>query len=115
MNRPIPKKLLIHSVVVNKRDEQSSWERTNDTSVNVSYVLVQNAVSNKEYQNGNESVKANALLFYDYVNSANDGSLDPEALFTIGDIVVFDGNEYHVLSVENTPGFDKHHLEVVLL
>lgn len=115
MIKPIPKKLLIHSVVVKKRNEQSSWERTNDITVNVSRVLVQNAVSNKEYQNGNESVKANALLFYDYINSSNDLSSNPEAVFNIGDIVIFNNNEFHILSIENTPGFDNHHLEVVLL
>ena len=114
MARQIKKKLLIHDVTVNKRSNGTSWNRENATEINVTNTLVQSYVSNNSYDNGNEMVKGKALLFYDYINSSNDGGLSPTELFTIGDIVLFNGNKFHVLSIENTPTTANHHLEVIL-
>lgn len=113
--KPIKKRLLIHDVTVKSQTDESSWKKEYSTDISVTNVLVQLVISNNDYQNGNEMVKGNALLFYDYKNSSNTGALTPQVLFTLGNIVEFNGREFHVLNFEDTLGYEDHHLEVILL
>lgn len=111
----IKKDLLIDSIVVNKITQSTGYADDTETTVEVSDVLVQFDVSNKMYEKGNDMVKGNAVLFYDYNRSSNNGGYTPRELFTVNDIVIYDGSEMHVLGIADTPGRKSHHVEVILL
>jgi len=114
MAKPIKKKVLIHNATLFNRQNDTTWKKENSAGITLSNVLFQTINTNIEFAKGNEVVKANTIMFYDFVNSSNSLNKDPLDLFVEGDIIEFDGGIHHILKIENTPELKNHHLELIL-
>ena len=110
--KPIPRRLLIHSVVWASNPQGDGWGGRKGTPVNVEHVRVE--PSSKLAQTPeNEKVTLSAVLIYDGTNSTPKGLDWTAALRTE---VTFNGRKYTV--VEAAPFYDArrlHHWEMGLL
>lgn len=105
---PIPKELLIHSVILKKRLRSSSINGAvfEETKIdNVRFTFYQSA----KFTVGLTQEPFTALLRYDYRNSTPKG-----VKFEINDRVVFEGKEFVISDVNEPVAFKKHGLKIWL-
>lgn len=109
--RPIPKKLLIHSVTLHKKASEDVWgKEILDDGVQLNYVRMEPSSKVVRNKNGAE-IQLAATLFYDCHNSR-----PSETVFQEDDIIVFNGQKHKVQTVE--PLYDEkklHHYEMGLI
>lgn len=110
--RPIPKKLLIHSVTYGK---ESTSDRFGDDKEIVGKVLLRNVrlePSSKVIRDKNNAeLQLSAMMFYDCKNSRPSGMK-----FRTDDIIIFNGVNHRIETVE--PLYDDkriHHWELGLV
>ena len=109
--RPIPRKLLIHTVTLQKKISEDKWgKETLEAGTKLEHVRVEPSsriVRNKE----NAEVQLAATLFYDCRNSRPSG-----ITFQEDDIILFNGQKHKVQTIE--PLYDEkklHHYEMGLI
>lgn len=109
--KPIPKKLLMHSVILHKQIAEDTWgKETLDEGVKLSYVRLEPSGRIVRNKNGAE-VQLAATLFYDCRNSRPSG-----IVFREDDIVIFNGQKHKVHTVEPLyDGRKLHHYEMGLI
>ena len=109
--RPIPKKLLIHTVTLHRKISSDMWGKTQlDEGTVLAYVRMEPSSKVVRDMNGAE-IQLAATLFYDCKNSRPQGFM-----FHEDDIVLFNGQKHKVTSVE--PLYDEkflHHYEMGLV
>ena len=108
--RPIPLKLLIHSVLLRHPSGVDRWQNTTYTDTNLTRVRIEpsgKVVKTKD----NTEVQLTSMMFYDRSNSRPAGiEIQPD------DVIVFGTQTYTVKTVERL--YDErrlHHLEVGLI
>ena len=112
--RPIPKKLLIHTVKLHKRINEDAWGKGQlDAGVELSSVRMEPSSQIVRDKN-NAELRLSAVLFFDCRNS------EPRGMkFTsdnVDDIVIFNGEKHMIKAVE--PLYDErklHHYELGLI
>lgn len=109
MVRPIPKELLIHSVVYEEHQEKDRYGNEFKEPVTLSNVLVQPVSSIKRADSGDQ-VAYNSLLFFDCVNS-----LPSSITFVKGSKVSFHGETMYINKVNPIYTFSLHHYELELI
>lgn len=106
--RPIPKKLLIHTVTLHKKINEDRWGKGElDPGMNLNHVRIEPSGKIVRDKN-NAEIQLSATLFYDCRNSA-----PHDVEFEVDDIVVFNGVKHRVEVVE--PLYDDkrlHHYEL---
>lgn len=109
--RPIPKSLLIHTATHAKTREEDRWgteSLVDETELN--YIRIEPSSKVVRDKNGAE-IQLAATLFYDCRNSWPGG-----ILFSVDDIIIFNGQKHVVQLVE--PLYDRrklHHYELGLI
>ena len=106
--RPIPKKLLIHTVTLYKRIKMDKWGKAEmdvgQTLFNIRIEPSSQIVRDKN----NAEVQLAATLFYDCRNSQ-----PSDILFEVDQIIDFNGQKYQIKTVEPLYDCTKlHHYEV---
>lgn len=109
--RPIPKRLLIHTVTLNKKINEDRWGKGElDDGISLTHVRIEPSGKIVRDKN-NAEIQLAATLFYDCRNS------DPRGVeFKVDDIVVFNGVKHRIEVVE--PLYDDkrlHHYELGLV
>ena len=106
--RPIPKRLLIHSVTHKTLPTKDQWGTVSwGTSQAVSFVRVE-PTSKVIISKDSKQVQLSALMLYDSVNS-----IPTDINFTVQDAIVYDGVEYIIMVVDKiNDDTGLHHLEV---
>lgn len=109
--RPIPKRLLIHSVLLRRSSCEDRWGKViEETSEELSYVRMEPS-SRIVRDKNNAEIQLSATLFYDCKNSR------PKGLeFNVDDIIEFNGQKHQVQVVE--PLYDgkrMHHYELGMI
>ena len=109
--KPIPKKLLIHTVQLQEVSEKDAWgNETLADPVELQYVRLEpytKFVRDKDHK----EIQLAATLFYDFHNSRPRGQT-----FSDGQVLAFNGERYRVQLVE--PLYDGrrlHHYELGLI
>lgn len=109
--RPIPKKLLIHTVALQRETSEDVWgKETLGQETKLKYVRVEPSSRIVRNKNGAE-VQLAATLFYDCRNSRPSG-----ITFQEDDIILFNGQKHKVQTIE--PLYDEkklHHYEMGLI
>ncbi|WP_054634821.1 putative minor capsid protein [Thalassobacillus sp. C254] len=107
--RPIPKRLLIHSVKYQEQGESDGWDTQPGEEYTIDNVRVEPATSFNRAAN-REEIRAEHILFIDRKHS----SYFPDAKEQ--DHVTFQGKELKVVKVNPQYAFgpDPHHLELEL-
>ena len=108
--RPIPKRLLIHSVEYREFIEDQRWGSSFADPIPVTFVRVEPATSMSR-DTSKEEVVARSVLYIDRVNTKP--FLQPKEK----DRIIFGGEEYevHKIDVHYAFGPRIHHLEVELV
>lgn len=110
--KPIPKKLLIHTVTHQKEAASDFWKETVKATDVQKLKYVRMEPSSKIVRDKNNAeIQLAATLFYDCRNSKPRG-----IVFAIDDIVVFNGRKHRIKIVE--PLYDDkklHHYELGLV
>nr|DAI35512.1 MAG TPA: Minor capsid protein [Caudoviricetes sp.] len=108
--RPIPKRLLIHAVILKTPAGIDSWQKVQYLDQSLEHVRIDPAekiIQTRE----NTQVQLNSVLFYDCRNSAPAG-----ITFEAGQKVVWCGREYTIVSIERLYDASRlHHWEVGLV
>jgi hypothetical protein len=110
--KPIPKKLLIHTVIHKTGKSVDEWENpTWATSTTISHVRVESTrklVLNKT----NQEVQLSLLLFHDLKNS-----FPAAESYALGDAITFDGTDYTITTIDKLYNTNQqaHHLELGLI
>lgn len=112
--RPIPKSLLIHTVMLHKKVNEDAWGKGKlDAGAELSHVRMEPSSQIVRDKN-NAELRLSAVLFFDCMNS------EPRGMeFTscnIDDIVIFNGEKHMIKAVE--PLYDErrlHHYELGLI
>lgn len=109
--KPIPKRLLIHSVTAAAKTNEDKWgTKTLNSPVTLSYVRVdpsRSLVTSKD----NRQLQLSAVLFYDCKNS-----IPKSHSFELEDVITFGERTYTVKSVEPLYDGEKlHHYEIGLM
>jgi len=111
MSRPIPKKLLIHSVTHRYGATEDSWgEPTFEGENNLTRIRIE-PTTKRVISKDNTEIQLSTVLFYDCINSK-----PQNVTFAIEDEILFNGTKYKVQSIE--PLYDEnslHHYEVGLV
>lgn len=109
--RPIPKSLLIHTVMMYKKGEEDRWGKGNpDYGTELTYVRMEPSGRIVRDKN-NAEIQLAAVLFYDCKNSS-----PRDVEFCVDDIIVFNGMKHKVETVD--PLYDNsglHHYELGLI
>ena len=109
--RPIPKRLLIHNVVLDRVLKKDRWgNAASNEELNVNFVRIE--PSSKIIRDANKAeVQLSAVMFYDCKNS------DPQNIsFAVDDIIIFNGQKHAVKVVEPLyDGRKLHHYELGLI
>lgn len=109
--RPIPRKLLPHTVTLRKKRYEDRWGRGElDCGISLKFVRMEPSKQIVRDKN-NAELQLSALLFYDCRNST-----PKNAGFCIDDIIVFQGDKYMIKAVD--PLYDNkklHHYELGLI
>lgn len=110
MVRPIPRRLLIHSVIYEEYSGNSGWGETYLPPVTLENVLVQ-PVSNINRSNIAEEKRYKAILFFDMTHST------PKVTFKEKSRVTFNGETMTVQGVNTLYALSAtpHHIEVELV
>lgn len=112
MARPIPKKLLPHTVTYKAKTAEGSRGPVFAADVTIENVLIQRKLVKKQTQDGFEVI-GKAIMVYDYVNSSPTG-----IEFENRDVIIDNGTseEYTINGFQEQPTLQgKHHIEVLLL
>lgn len=109
--RSIPKRLLIHKVMLHKKAKEDKWGNvTLDDGVELSFVRMEPSKQIIRDKN-NAEIQLSATLFFDCKNSK------PKCVkFDVDDIIIFHGEKHRVKMVE--PLYDEkklHHYEMGLI
>ena len=109
--KPIPKKLLIHTVILQKKEAEDMWgNETLGESIELKHVRLEPSSRIVRNKNGAE-VQLAATLFYDCHNSRPSGIVLQE-----DDIILFNGQKHKVQTVEPLyDGKKLHHYEMGLI
>ena len=109
--RAIPKKLLIHSATIKGVETSDRWgNEPTSAPINLTFVRVEPSskiVKDKQ----NNDLQLNAIMFFDAKNSQPN-----DVVFTQEQIIVFNGIEYNIQTIE--PLYDDkklHHYELGLI
>lgn len=108
--QPIPKELLIHSIIYKEFVKTGTFEKEYLPEEVIENVLVQPNTELKSSGN-NEEVRTKAVIFLDRLNTPNFKALKPDS------IVIFGGTECTVISCEALYDFHPlvpHHYEVTI-
>lgn len=108
--KPIPRKLLIHTVAHKANPVSNGWGETYATEWTLYRVRLEPS-SKIVKGRDNTELQLAATLFYDSANSR-----PRDVTFAPGDLIVFDGTELSVQTVEKV--YDDrtlHHIEVGLI
>ncbi len=109
--RPIPKKLLPHTVSLYKKVEKDRWGKgTWNEGTIIEFVRIEPSTKIVRDKN-NAEIQLSATIFYDCKNSC-----PREIDFAVDDIVIFNGEKHQVKVIE--PLFDEkklHHYELGLV
>ena len=112
--RPIPKKLLIHTVKLHKRINEDAWGKGQlDAGVELSSVRMEPSSQIVRDKN-NAELRLSAVLFFDCRNSEPRGMKFNSD--NVDDIVIFNGEKHMIKAVE--PLYDErklHHYELGLI
>lgn len=110
--KPIPKKLLIHTVTYEEWVEGDgiTTDGGHKAPVTLSNVRLQR-LSNIKKSTTQEQLLYNAMLFFDVVNSSSSG----EFKFTEKSRVTFDSQQMIVQKVNPVDAFELHHYEIGLV
>ena len=108
--RPIPKKLLIHNVILAKSDSDRWGEETIKDEQELTFVRMEPS-SKVVRDKNNAEVQLEATLFYDCHNSRPRG-----VQFKEDDIIIFNGQKHSVQTIEPLyAGKHLHHIEMGLI
>ena len=109
MVTPIPKRLLIHTVVRSRESAADVWGKKTRVEITVSRVRMEPAVG-RTWSTGGDLPEIRARLFADTMNSST-------ADFMAGDEIIFDGVKYMVKAVHKLYGYSPipHHVECDLV
>lgn len=110
--RPIPKRLLIHSIEYHKRIKDSRYGEGYEDPVTINFVRIEISYNVKKSAS-NEEKLFKGLLFIDAVNSSPMIEPKKESKITFDE-----GNEKREMFVQNVKpiyGFKFHHYEVELV
>lgn len=109
--RPIPKRLLIHSVTLHRKASEDVWGKESlDDGMQLNHVRMEPSSKVVRNKSGAE-IQLAATLFYDCCNSRPSG-----VEFQEDDIIVFNGQKHKVQMIE--PLYDEkklHHYEMGLV
>lgn len=109
--KPIPKKLLIHTVTLVKEGDVNRWgDKSTTGTQEIQYVRMESSARVIRDKNSAE-IQLAAILFYDCVNSR-----PKEIDFAVDDVILFNGQRHSVKVVE--PLYDGkrlHHYELGLI
>lgn len=109
--RPIPRRLLIHSVGHHKIASKDSWgNETLDVGETIVFVRME-PCSKVIRDKNNQEIQLAATLFYDCKNSC-----PRDVEWALDDIVIFNGQKHKVQLIE--PLYDEkqlHHYEIGLI
>jgi len=107
--KPIPRKLLIHTVTVVSDIFKGTWgNETSGTRTDISFVRIEPR-SELVIDKQNRQVKLSGLMFYDCVNSS------PAFKFSESNKIEFHGNAYNIAFIKELYDASKlHHLEIGL-
>ncbi len=105
---PIPKYLLPHDVVLRKISKGKYEEETTESEIAVNNVRVE-ALDDSVLNKTNNEFTSKLVLFYDFENSTKGVE------FRRGDKVIYDNEEYRVVSIDKICAFKEHHLEIGLV
>lgn len=106
--KPIPKKLLIHTVIYGKEEENDRWgSGTFKEKQTIKHIRIEPSSKIIRDKN-NAEIQLAATVFYDCRNSLPRGMV-----FSLDDIIIFNGQKYQVKDIE--PLYDRkklHHYEL---
>ncbi len=110
MNRPIPRRLLIHSATLKRRTGIDQYQQPEYTDTDLSYIRVEPTARQALTSEG-EMSQDRAILFYDLRNSMPSGQS-----FGKGDAIDWNGEQYTIREYQTlyTVAGTPHHLEVAL-
>jgi len=111
LNRPIPRKLLIHEVFYSEYLNEDAWSgKTYKTAVTLKYVRLETVKKNMLNSQG-ESSQDRAMLIFDCINSS------PQASFNKKDRITFRGENYEIREIDILEGTGNkiHHFEIMLV
>ena len=109
--RPIPKKLLIHAVMLHRKTGEGRWgDDQLDDGVELKYVRMEPSCKIVRDKN-NAEIQLAVTLFYDCKNSR-----PKDIIFAADNIIVFNGQKHRVQIVEPLYDGEKlHHYEMGLV
>lgn len=109
--RPIPKKLLVHDVMLHKVIEDDRWGTSHlDDGVHLEKVKMEPTTQIVRDKN-NAEIQLAAVLFFDCTNSR-----PKDTAFQTDDIVIFNGERFSVETIETLYADEcPHHYEVGLI
>ena len=109
--RPIPKSLLIHTVILHKKINEDRWGKGElDGGIELTYVRMEPSGKIVRDKN-NAEIQLVATLFYDWKNSR-----PKDVVFKVDDLIAFNGVIHRIEVVE--PLYDEkrlHHYELGLV
>lgn len=105
---PIPKGLLIHTATLKSPTGNDSWQDTTYSGTILKSVRIE-PCSKVIYTNDNTKVQLSGTLFFDCKNS-----IPKDAVFEIGQKLVWSGREFTIATIEPIYGRKLHHIEVGL-
>lgn len=109
--RPIPRSLLIHTVMLHKIVDKDAWGKGKlNAGTELKYVRMEPSSKIVRDKN-NAEIQLAATLFYDCKNSR-----PKNVIFTLDDIIIFNGQRHRVQLIE--PLYDGkrlHHYEIGLV
>ena len=110
--KPIPKSLLIHTIILHKKTSSGGFyeEPSLSNGTDISCVRME-PLSKIVRDKNNAEIQLSAILFYDCKNSCPRGTT-----FSVDDVISFNGQKYRVKVVE--PLYDRkklHHYEIGLI
>lgn len=110
--RPIPRKLLIHTVEYHEKVEDSRYSVGYSSPITINNVLTslsrQVTASNSVRNGASENRVMKGMLFIDCVYSSPAMELKPQSK------IIFEGQEFYVLKVTPIYAVSLHHYEVEL-
>lgn len=110
MIRPIPKKLLIHSVAHKYGRTINAYQKeTFAETRTITYVRMEPTtaiVKSKE----NQEIKLTSMLLYDCVNSSPSG-----VVFALDEVIVWNGRDYRIKLIDPLHDTKMHHYELGLV
>ncbi len=105
--KAIPKKLLPHTVELKRINKSRYKEETVESIKTIENVRVEKTLESNLSKTNTEH-QSKLTMFYDFKNST-------EADFKRGDKIIFNDEEYEIVTIDSKTAFAAHHLEIGLL